>query len=368
MKIALITIHNVSNYGAILQVYATKKILDNYGEVKTIDYKLDYLSHQLDLIRFDFSIRGIKMFVHDILRFPFHYKLIKRFKKIIKSSLNLTESISIKDLYNNKLEKFDVYVCGSDQIWNPVVISEDMKINPIFFLDFAPKNAKKISYASSIGHHHFTEKEKKDVENYLTDFSMISVREKDGKEKLKKILPNRKIYHVVDPTLLLTKKEWLKTFSITLKKPKEKYLLVYSVPRSKLIKEAVVYFADKLNLKIVAIDKMLIPLMKVDKQIRNAGPKEYIELFANASFIITDSFHGTCFSVNFEKPFVAISAGKIQNRIVNLLDQLDINNKILNTKKDFENFNLTIDYNIITPKLEKIRNVSKNFIHKSFTQ
>lgn len=365
MKIALITIHKVSNYGALLQAYATKVVLSKYGEVSTIDYNNGLLNKELKLIRFEASVHGIKKTIHDVLRLPF-YKLITRFKRFIRHNMNLTQELNAEDLNNSKLDNFDVYVCGSDQIWNPYIISFNEQIDPIFFLSFAPDNAVKFSYASSIGHYNFNNKEKSYVKELLTGFKSISVREKDGVEKIQNIFPDRKIKHVVDPTLLLSKNEWLKEFKLTKHTPKEKYLLVYSVPRTELIKKAVQYFAKKLNLKIVSIDKMLIPLMKVDKHVRDAGPKEYIELFANASFIITDSFHGTCFSVNFNKPFVSISLGKRTNRIASLLSLLDLKNRIMYNEDNFKSVITDIDYNIVEQKLQLLREYSLNYIKDAF--
>lgn len=360
MKIALVTIHNVTNYGAILQAYATKIALSKYGEVNVIDYQNQYLNKNMHKVRFEGSVHGIKMLVHDILNLPWRTRLLSRFKNFTDTNLNLTLTMSDKDLSEGKLNEYDVYVCGSDQIWNPVVVSPIDKIDPIFFLSFAPSVSKKFSYASSIGHHHFTQAEKKQVKELLDKFEMVSVRESDGKKKLEEILPEKEIFHVVDPTLLLPKKEWYSLFNV--KQNNEKYILVYSVPRTDLIKKAIVYFSQKMGLKVIAIDRMFFPIGKIDKHVRDAGPNEFIQLFANASFIITDSFHGSCFSVNFEKPFACISAKKGANRQESLLKLLGIEERIMYTVEDFSNLNLNVDYNEVTPKLEKIRNESLSFI------
>jgi hypothetical protein len=364
MKIALITIHNANNYGAVLQSYATKKILSDYGEVSIIDYDNKHLGHHLDLVRFSVSIHGVKMLIHDILRLSSRIKAVNKFKSFIRSSMNLTKKLNADELMNGKANNFDTYVCGSDQIWNPEIVNPDKKIDPIFFLSFAPNGAKKISYASSIGHHNFTNDEKKEVESLLQDFRTISTRESDGQKKLQEILPNREIHHVLDPTLLLSKKEWLETLDIKLQEPKEKYILLYTVPRTDLIKKAVEYFSKKLKLKVIAIDQMFFPITKVDKHVRNAGPKEFVELFANAEFIITDSFHGTCFSVNFEKPFVSIAPGKSSNRIHSLLLKLDIDERIINDENQFDSVTINLNYNNIRNNLFKIRKESLAFIEK----
>ncbi len=362
MKIALVTIHKVTNYGAVLQAYATKVALSKYGTVSTIDYYNPHLARHMDMVRFELSVHGVKMLAHDLLNLPNRYKLLSRFKKFLSLHMNLTKEFRSNELLEDKVNGYEVYVCGSDQIWNPGVVSEVGKVDPIFFLSFVKKDFKKFSYASSIGHHMYSDEEKEEVSSLLDDFSMISVREKDGQKKLQEILPKRDIHHVVDPTLLLTQAEWYASFNIKEETPKENYILVYSVPRTALIKKAIDFFGKKLNLKIVAIDRMLLPITKIDKHVRDAGPQEFIQLYSNASFVITDSFHGMCFAVNFKKPFACISANERANRQESLLELLGIRERIMYKESDFENLTLTLEYANVTTKLEEIRNASLQYI------
>lgn len=359
MKIALITIHNANNYGAILQAYATKKILSQYGSVSTINYVNPYLAYHLDLVRFRWSKHGIKMALHDTLRIYFRYRAINKFKNFLHTSMNLTYPMTREDIINNRLNDFDVYVCGSDQIWNPDIVSAEKKIDTTYFLDFAPGDAKKISYASSAGAHIYTGPEAEQVKNLLHDFEMISVREKGTMAMLETLL-KRRIYHVVDPTLLLSKNDWVKSFGIELDNrqgiPKHKYMLLYSVPKTPLVRKAVDYFARKLNLKVVALDQGLNPPAKVDVHIKDAGPKEFIKLFLNAENIVTDSFHGVCFSVNFGKQFIAVSPKGRANRTESFLAMLDLEEKLVDTEEQFRTFNFDIEFNRIEPKLIELRN------------
>ncbi|MDO3385983.1 polysaccharide pyruvyl transferase family protein, partial [Gilvimarinus sp. SDUM040013] len=138
---------------------------------------------------------------------------------------------------------------------------------------------------------------------------MISVHEKDTQLLLQGLM-GKDVHHVLDPTLLLSKDQWLETLEIKNKvNIKEKYILLYTVPKNPLIRNAVEYFSKKTGYKVVALDQGLSAGAKVDKQIRDAGPIEFLELFSNAAFVITDSFHGTCFSINLEKPFITVSSG-----------------------------------------------------------
>ncbi|MDT0606246.1 polysaccharide pyruvyl transferase family protein [Croceitalea rosinachiae] len=366
MKIGLITIHNVTNYGAILQAYATIQALSKYGDVTVINYQKNHLSHHMDLFRFKKSIRGIKMLGHDVLNFSSRSKMLSKFNKFIKQNMVLSEKVKREELLNKIDMGFDLYICGSDQIWNPEIVSSKNILDPIFFLSFAPKGSKKISYASSIGHHQFTNSEKPKVKEWLEDFNKISIREADGRQKLLEILPDKKVQQVLDPTLLFSKEEWLQKLNIPVKQPKEKYILVYSVPRTELIRKAILFFSKKLNYKVYSIDKGLIPMQKVDNQINKAGPKDYIELFANASFVITDSFHGLCFSINFEKPFAAISSKKVGNRQENLLELMKIDDRLMRNEKDFYKLNTNLE-NVEGQRniLRGLRENSLNYLESS---
>lgn len=352
MKIALITIHNVSNYGAVLQAFATKKILSQYGEVETINYFNPHLPYQLDLIRFKPSIHGIKMAIHDILRLKSRTKVVKKFKKFSESNLNLSKLVTQQNIQNRITNDFEVYVCGSDQIWNPSIVSKDGKLDPIYFLSFANKKAKKISYASSTGGNRFTDSENKEkAKDLLKDFTTISVRESNTQEVLSQLL-KREVFHVLDPTLLLSKEEWFEALEIDKneRSQKEDYILAYSVPRTLLMKKAVEFFAEKLGNKVVIIDQALKPFVKTDLHIRDAGPLEFIELFANASFVITDSFHGVCFSINFKKPFVAVNGGG--SRIESLLNLFGLKDRLINEEKNIHELSTEFSYEYSKNKLK----------------
>ena len=355
MKIALITIHYVSNYGAVLQTFATKKILSQYGEVETINYFNPHLPYQLDLIRFKPSIHGIKMAIHDILRFKYRNRLINRFQEFFESNLNLSKVVTQQDINNGVINNSDVYVCGSDQIWNPHIVSRDGDIDPTYFLSFAPNKAKKISYASSASGYRFVgSKDEKKVKELLTDFTMISVRESSTQEDLSQLL-KREIFHVLDPTLLLSQEEWLEALKIdkTYRSQEENYILVYRVPKDPLLTKAIKFFVKKLGLKLVIIEQAFKPFIAADFHIRDAGPLEFIELFANASLVITNSFHGTCFSINFKKPFVVVSGGG--GRSESLLNLFGLTDRLISNEKNFDELTIDFEYEFTENRLKDER-------------
>ncbi len=364
MKIALVTIHNANNYGAILQTFALHKVLSRYGDVQIIDYDNRHIAIDLDLIRFKPSFHGMLGMGKDIFRLLPRYRVIKKFKQFFAKYMKKTQKLSAEELYHGYAGNFDVYVAGSDQIWNPACISENCSVDQIYFLNFVPNGVKKLSYASSMGSYQWSIEEKCHIKELLNDFDMISVREKDGQVLLQEIL-ERPVHHVVDPTLLLSKNEWLEVIGKNRElKQEEKYILLYSVPKTKLICSAVEYFSKKLGLKVIAIDQGLSTVGKVDKQIRDAGPIEYLSLFANAEFVITDSFHGTCFSVNFQKPFVAIAPGKHSNRIESLLSLIGLQDRIVRCEEEFGSLNIEIDFEEASNELYSLRKQALSLLSK----
>lgn len=366
-KIALITMHKANNYGAVLQAFATQFVLKQYGEVNIVDYQNELVKNNFHLFRFEFSIHGLKMFLHDLLRLSWRRKVIKKFNAFFKQNYHLTKLFGNNKIPKDYFKDFNVFVSGSDQIWNPKVATKNGKIDSNYFLDFASNNALKFSYASSIGSHQYSSFEKEIVKDLLSDFTKISVREQDGVPKIKDLLPQKDVVSVVDPTLLLSKEEWLKAIQTASDKIDFPYILVYSVPRTPFIKKVVEFYKSKLKMKVVLLDQLLKNFCDADIQIRDAGIEDFISLFNNASFVITDSFHGTCFALNFNKQFVSVAPHGKRNRIENLLSQVDLTERIVDENtSNLENLELDLSFIEPNKKLEQIRLHSLNFIKNVF--
>ena len=367
MKIALITIHNANNYGAIFQAYATQVVLSKYGDVKIINYENRHVSRSFDLIRFVPSVHGVMGFVKDVLRLFPRYRVISKFERFIYNNLNLTCVYSSSDLKDGKAPVYDVYVSGSDQIWNPICISEKQQIDGNYFLEFAANGMVKLSYASSMGGYKYTEAEASVVKSYLQGFDSISVRELDAKLYLETLL-GKPVQHVLDPTLLLDKSEWLHVAGgASNTETTEDYILLYTVPKSPLIREVVDQVSKKLQMKVIAIDQGLTASAKVNKQIRDAGPEEFLRFFAGAKYVITDSFHGVCYSLNFEIPFVAVSSGIHSNRIESLLNLVGLEERLVKNNTQIKRVLSECDYTLAYNKLHKEREKSMKYISKSLS-
>lgn len=330
MKVGIITFHNGSNYGAALQAFALQeKVSDLYDEVYLINYKNRFIMQGLDRIRWGFSLHNIYFSLIDILNYKNNRKKIECFNKFFEDHYKLTALLSADELQAQNWN-WDLIISGSDQIWNPLL---NNGLDKIYFGEFAGVN-NKISYASSLGAYRFDNGQwNQELTTYLKTFKKISVRENA------KILEQKTGLHieeVLDPTLLLSKREWKEHLKLNV--IDQKYLLVYAMNNFDNILAYAKKLAEQMQLELWVIGNSLKKSKNV-KWINDIGPTEFVELFYNASYIVTNSFHGTAFSVNFGKSFSSIYNEKSPERVVRLLNTVQLGNylvrdyKIINENK-----------------------------------
>ena len=217
--------------------------------------------------------------------------------------------------------QYDCVIVGSDQIWrNHESDGKHIGFDPVYFCQHIPKNIRCISYAASMGIIQLNKEDKDILKNYLNRFSRILVRENSLKEAIDGLGFDSAI--VVDPTLLLSKDEWNK-FLPNKRFHTTKYVLYYELVKSK---EALVFAkrkAEELGCKLLIMDAT-IPLLPQRRHISYASPIEFLHAIRDAEFVIATSFHGTAFSVIFEKQFITIGLNKNADRVQTMLHQLDI--------------------------------------------
>lgn len=357
MKIGIITYHRAKNLGAMLQSYALQNTLQKYkGECEIIDYRNEKMEESYR-VKQTKELTSIKEKVKNILCM----KKNKAFEEVRKEFNEKIQKISIKE-YNkyNIVEannEYDLFVTGSDQVWNFKLNYNDEN----YFLDFVTDNKKKNSYAASFGTNILNDDEKKKICNQLDKFNKISVREKEGKEFIKEIV-GRNSELVLDPTLLLNKSDWENLIDKD-RIEKERYVFVYIIAYTpKLLK-----FAKKLGkerkCKVICFHTSYQRYKGVEN-LTKVSPQDFLNYIANAEAVVTSSFHGMCFSINLQKEFYyELDEGKINNnsRLKTLAATLDLESRRIingNCEKD------TIDYNTVTKKLDKEREKSIQFIMK----
>ncbi len=338
MRIGIITMHKVVNFGSALQACALlKKIRDLGYDAELIDYKYPNAIHKegQSLLR-----EAIKQTIHflnsAIVGFPTIRQKI-RYKKFWKENFVLSsQKYPTPQSIENNPPIYDVYVTGSDQVWNANFTKKDSS----FLLSFAPEGAKKISYASSFALNTIPAKYEYLFKDNLPLYSFISVREESGVQLANKY-GNVNAQWVCDPTLLLTKDEWAVIAQGGKAYTKQPYILVFLLAYSFDPFPEVDYIVNKvqkeLGLHVIYLDAGKRDYFKPNSHVvKDAGPKEFINLFLNAEFIITSSFHGTAFSINFGKPFLSIiSENNPDTRIINLLKKVgcERNGVFYNSKK-----------------------------------
>jgi len=358
MKIGILTFHCPHNYGAVLQAYALQEKLKSMGhEVEIIDYRPDYLLSPYSA----FSIRNNKSrnpiylfrrFVESILTFYTKIKRRKVFKEFIHNKLDLSEDVSgiIPNYY-------DLYILGSDQIWNFSLTRGFDKVYYGFFKTF--KASKKITYAASFGKAIIKEKEMKSLEVALKNFDGISLREKESIPLLKSITKSE-IVNVLDPTLIADISTWnniaLKPFI------RKKYVLVYQVTIDKQTRIIADYVAKQINATIVEIPAWVTFQYLSNNQL-TTSPEQFLGWIKYADCIITSSFHGTAFSILFNKPFYTVNLNDgSENRPKNLLEDLGLTKRLIN-KNSFPEYE-SIDFQDANKKLDILRQYSINYLNQ----
>ena len=361
MKIKTITCHDVYNSGASLQAYALMNYLQQKGnDVEIIDYKPEYLSkhYKLGVItnpKYEKNL--ILKITYLILKFPERILALRNKKKydLFKDNyLKITERryISNEELKRN-LPEADIYICGSDQIWNSKFNNGK---DPAFYLDFVPENKIKASYAASFATDSIDEKMRDIVRERISRLDYVGVREISALNILDDLNIKQGV-QVLDPVFLLDKYQWEKlTYEVS---KNEKYIFVYDFDGNELIKDIAIKMANEKNLKIYTVFKTDYS----DRAIKRMGPLDFISYIKNAEFVISNSFHGTAFSIIFEKQFVVINRKEsINTRMRDLLSILNISNRLINENYNFNNIIAKIDYEIVNKNLNKKVRTSKQYL------
>ena len=366
-KILTITCHNVYNHGASLQEYALLKFLENEGfEAATINYTPDYLSGHFNFLSVDnprFKKNLLFKLLYLVLKFPsklLSYPRKMKFDEFSERFIPETKQryTTNEDLKTN-LPSADIYICGSDQIWNSYFQNGK---DPAFYLNFVPDDKKKISYAASFAIDEIEDNLKDFVKENVQRLNAVSVRESSGK----KILNNLNIQNVVqvlDPVFLLNTVEWNKLID---KKLEDNYILVYDFDSNPEIKDIAIKLRNEYKWKIVALNKNI---KYADRNYFLKGPQEFLSLIKNANFVLANSFHAVAFSIIFKKNFFVFNRNtKINTRMRDLLNLLKIDNRLITDDNESVIKNTIIDYKEVNKQLKTQIELSENFLKNALTR
>lgn len=365
-RIGTITFHASYNYGSCLQAYALqeyiKKICQENCEYKIINLRTNI---QKDLYKNLFQKKGIKNLLNKIIYITAKKDFEKKdekFEKFITEKLNITKEYnSLKEIEESKLN-FDYYISGSDQLWNLNALDFDWAN----YLEFVYKG-KKISYAASFGPkvQSWSNDEKKRIKEDLLKYDYISVREQGSFNNVKKLTGLEPEINV-DPTMLLTKAEWE---DIIPDKPiiNNDYILLYNLKGDKEILKIAKEVSKKLKLPIIVTKKGFnVELIYGFKKKYDVGPIEFLNLLKNAKLVLSSSFHGTVFSIIFNKPFFAINGAK-DFRIHTLLEKMNLKDRTIEIdnieEKCKKAYNISFDESLKLLEAERLR--SEKYLKKA---
>ena len=333
MKLSLITLQGVYNYGSALQTYASQKVLTNLGcEVEIVDYYPNRMRNygslkQLYTDAKPFHKNAWKCMAIAMCKYPSMIKLKKVFVPFTGKYFHKTM------VYNSNLELrqnppvADVYCTGSDQVWNDYL---EGTFDESYFLNFAPDQAKKIAFSASFGRDDIHCEELAPVRELLEKYSAISVREESGLKILSDIdVKNKKC--VLDPTFLLSKKDWM---SLAIPVEETNYILVYKLHEDSLTSEVALAIAHQTGKKVIRMSSDYLKRIKNGKTIVAPKVEEFISYIANASIVVTDSFHATAFSLNLNVPFISVKWKMFNDRIETILHKVGLENRSVSTIED----------------------------------
>lgn len=367
-SVGILTMHSVINYGSFLQAYATQKVIEDLNcKCEIIDYKFPNKWHfEHGLV----SHRSIKTIISDLVYvfgLTMRHRKRKKINQAIKTYLKLSNEFRSPAQISEKPPIYDVYVTGSDQTWNP----KHTKGDPTFLLSFSPEESKRISFSASIAGKYLNEEYKADFTRLLSRYDNISIRDENGNYAINELI-GKNVNITLDPTLVLTRKQWSEFSSnatpifsggqyIVF------YLITHSFDPTPYIYDLLKALQIKTGLHVYSFSK--IPdYFKIKHTIcSDLSVEHFIQLFENASYVVTSSFHGTAFAANFGIPIYSVvnELNGSDDRQSSLLSKLKIKNCIVPNGKVFHDICPKYDVNMEQYELNELRKSSIEYLKDS---
>ena len=359
MRTGILTFHRTTNYGAALQAYALQKKLTDMGvQAEVIDYRnMNIYSYSDPRI---FKGLALKTRIGKVLRYPYNKAVYDKFAIFWERRMNLSQVCTTPEELRRVEQQYDAVICGSDQVWNPRAIFKDFEA---YLLGTA--ECKKIAYAASAGTVSLWEPYLKIYWEKLHCFDAISVREMEMKAPTER-LAQKEVQVVLDPTLLLTQEDWVGVESQAMQEelPKDGYILVYFLGKNPAVVQAAQQLHKQTGLPVLSLGRK-IPGVQCLRP--TAGPEEFLTLFHHASYVLTSSFHGTVFSIQYQRPFLVFGNGTYNSRMSTILSAAGLQERMVTKSDDsmMKKLNIPIDWTQTTEKLWQARQKSLQFLEKA---
>lgn len=367
-RISLITLQYINNYGSVLQTYASQAYLQSKGfHVETVNYTRENCRPE--------NLRSsMKAYYRQKFKLPFvdevlvrrwhrlHVRRSKVFDDFRNRRLHLSREYASAGQLMDQPPQADYYCVGSDQVWNYLY---NDGVLPEYFLQYAPKGAKKFSLASSVA----VERLEDDavgaaMKQYLSDFSLVTVREKSGKELLEGLgVP---CHQISDPTLLLTGQQWQSEFDLK-RRRNDEYVLVYQLNPCKEMTAFARQIALKKGCRLIVICNNIRMSVPGAELLDNPPVEEFLELLLHANCVVTDSFHGTAFSLNFHREFYSWLPNKYSTRLMSVLELLGLQDRAFTRSDDRWQTLSPIDYQKVDAVLQQARKEADRLMEEVLT-
>ena len=379
MKIGIITFHFVSNKGGVLQCFALQKYLNKLGhEVYIIDYRPKYhtvryttwknpaiytrwywgkfRNKNLPTRLFYTAKSFARVMIMNILQKD--KKTAKLFSDFISKTLKLTTPYRSVQELQSEPPAMDAYISGSDQLWNPDILNQEF--DSAYFLNFGKPSTKRITYAVSIGKTP-TKSELNQISQFCKKLDFISLREQD-QCVIDAIDKNVSIS--LDPTLLLEAADYKPIESTD--SYKQPYIFVYGFETNLDMQNAVDAAVKKHHCRVINGSPDRIRLIQNTEKLESYGPEHFLTLIKNADCVVTNSFHGTTFSIIYKKDFITIPHTTRGIRMVSLLEKLNLQKRLWGN----EAFSLEshIDYDDVFQKLSLLQTESKQYLENALIE
>lgn len=357
---AIITWISYPNYGSMLQAYALQQTLKRLG----VDSKL------IDDSRYvrpkGFKCR-IKNFVCSLLK-AFLFQRRKSFSSFAYFKQNFLQVDAEWKNTSQLSDRYSRIICGSDQIWSSILPDHH---NGFYFASFASEECEKIAYAPSIGSMTYSTEYAELVRPWIKNFKSLSSREKSGADILKEISARDDVAVVLDPTLLLSSEQWRELEKHSdYPLPDGHYMFAYFLTFNETYLRFAKGKAAEMGLQLVTIDNLPMFGRYADRVLSDVGPVAFLRLIANADYVVTDSFHGSIFSIQYRKPFITVkrfsdNEPRCQNsRIYNLFELLGIRDNFL-SGQELDRQPCVPDWNSVERALDTERQMSIDYLRKA---
>lgn len=335
MKIGIMTFHRAINYGALLQAYALQETIISLGaRCEIVDYR-NPLMEDLYGIGYLRECSGVRDRVAWLLNAFSTKRARQAYREFRREYLTLSTKVYV-DAHELRVcnSEYDKIICGSDQVWNYKALNFDKN----YFLDFITDRRMKCSYAASFGVDAIPEEYIEDYRRLLLDYSVLSVRERQGCDLVYNICGIRPEQHI-DPVFLLPREKWADRMACSAKE--DRFILVYSFEITNTMKKFIEDLSRKTNLKVFVLGRSLRKILDVPyKNVYSISPKDFVKFFFNASYVVTNSFHGTAFSIIFNKEFfieLLVSSNHVNSRLENILEVMNLESRRITATYEMDN-------------------------------